>query len=584
MKQRAGSKREQTFLQGALILTLSMAIVKVIGALFKIPLAKYLGGEGYGYFLTAYNLYNPIFTLASAGFPIAISRMISESLARKRFRDVRQVHRVSIPIFLTTGGVGFLLMFGGAFIYVKVIDAPGAIYSMLALSPTILFACLMSIYRGYYQGMSNMVPTAISEVIEALCKLLLGLGFCIGIIKLGMNEYYASGTVFGVPYQTEELAHSAILPFASAGAILGITVGSVAGFLFLLVRHRLRGDGFTREEFTQSPPARSARNTLRSLIRIAVPVGIGALILNLAGFVDATLIQRRLKSVMDSSSAVLLNIYKGLIPQESIAKGAVHTYLYGCYGYAGNIMMIIPAITQTFGISALPAVTVAWTNGIHNELKKSIESVLRVSALFTIPAGLGIAFLSNPILNLLYGDSPAEVAIASPVLVVMGFGAIFSAISTPLCSMLQAIGRVDLPVKLLTIGLAIKILLNYTLVGIPDVNIQGASAGTLICYAFVTVASLFFLCRETKVLPNFVSVFLKPLLAGLLCAIAAYATQGLFALVASQTIATVAAICFAVVVYVVALVAFRAINKDDVLMLPKGSKILKLLEKRNWIG
>ena len=241
-------------------------------------------------------------------------------------------------------------------------------------------------------------------------------------------------------------------------------------------------------------------------------------------------------------------------------------------------MMIIPAITQTFGISALPTVTAAWTSGVHKELKKSVEAVLRISALFTIPAGLGIAFLSQPILNLLYGSSPNEVTIAAPVLVVMGFGAIFSAISTPLCSMLQAVGRVDLPVKLLTIGLAVKVLLNYTLVGIPEVNIQGASAGTLVCYAFVTVAALFFLCRETKIIPNFVSVFLKPLLAGLLCAVAAYASQGLLALVINAKIATLIAICLAVLVYIIALFALRAINKDDVLMLPKVKKLQKYLK------
>ena len=152
----------------------SMVIVKIMGMVYKILLSGQYGGVGTGLFNSAYALYNPLFMLSTAGFPIAISRMVSESITKKRYKDVRQIHMLSVPIFIVAGWLCFLAMIVGGFIYVKIIHADNAIFALLCLSPTIFFGCLMSIYRGYFEGMKNMAPTAISEIIEATCKLFLG--------------------------------------------------------------------------------------------------------------------------------------------------------------------------------------------------------------------------------------------------------------------------------------------------------------------------------------------------------------------------------------------------------------------------
>ena len=171
------------------------------------------------------------------------------------------------------------------------------------------------------------------------------------------------------------------------------------------------------------------------------------------------------------------------------------------------------------------------------------------------------------------------------MLTVLGIAAIFTSTSTPLCSMLQAIGRVDLPVKLLSIGVVIKIVLNYTLVGIPAINIQGAGVGTLVCYVFITFFALFFLCREAHVRPDMVSIFLKPLLSAAICAGSAYGSYYLLTqVIPLEKICTIAAVMIAVMIYLVALLLLRAFTKTDLLLLPKGEKIAKALEKRHWIG
>lgn len=579
-------RKNQSFLKGAITLTISMTIGKIIGALFKVPLATILGGEGNGYFLAAYELYIPLYALATAGFPIAISRMVSENVAKGRFKDVRQIHRVSIPIFLITGSIGLLIMVAATPIYVNYIKAPLGKYAMLALAPTLLFSCLMSIYRGYYEGLRNMIPTAISDIIEAVSKLVIGLSLAYAVVKFGMNEYYTKGTVFGKVYETESLAKSATLPFAAAGAILGITIGSVIAYLYLLIDHKLKGDGITNEELTSSPAASSGRETSKNLIKIAIPIGLGAVIMNVASFIDVTLIMKRLDHIMQNTPQLLLNNYKGLINPEIVERGNVHVFLYGCYGCALTIMMLIPAVTQAFSISALPSVTTAWSSGEYKKIKNSIESVLKITTLVTIPAGLGIMVLSYPIMNLAYGSggTHSEVLIASNVLVLLGVAGIFMSTSTPICSMLQAIGRVDLPVKLLSIGVLMKIGLNYLLVGIPEINIQGAGAGTLVCYAFVTISAMYCLCKETKIVPDLNMVLIKPLLASITCAAGAYVSYSVFSRFISSKLSTMISIIIAVIIYVISLFLFKAITSNDIKMIVKSKKIVKTLEKCGLIS
>ena len=161
--------------------------------------------------------------------------------------------------------------------------------------------------------------------------------------------------------------------------------------------------------------------------------------MNVASLVDSTLIQRRLYDIMQNNPEELTAIYKDLIAQELVENDKVHTTLYGCYGYAATLMMLIPAITQTFGISALPSVTRAWTEGSPKKIKASIESVIRITMLVTIPAGLGLSVMAKPIMSLLYSDggNTATVDTAASVLVILGIAAIFTSTSTPLCSMLQ---------------------------------------------------------------------------------------------------------------------------------------------------
>lgn len=577
--------KRQSFLHGALIMMLAMVIERLIGALFKIPLTWILTPTGNGYFSNAYSLYAPLYSLATAGFPIAISRLVSENTVRGRYRDVRQIHKASIRIFLLLGLLSFSIMFFGARPYANFVlsgSPENALPAIYVLAPAVFFTSMMSIYRGYYEGLRNMYPTAISEVIEALCKLIFGLSAAALIVWQGMREYAASGTVFGAAVQSEDYAKLATLPFAAAGAIFGVTLGGMIGFLFLWSYHRRNGDGITHEMLVHSPKPRPMRVTSSQLIHTAIPVALGSLAVNLSTLVDSTFLQLRIKDIMDSSPQILLNMYRGIIPQSDIQLNLVPSFLYGCFGNATLLFMLVPGITQALGVSALPNVTAAWTQGDPKRIKHSIESVLRMVTLIAFPSGLGLSLLATPIANLMFGAGNAP-EITGKILIVLGLAAIFASISTPINSMLQAIGRVDLPVKLLAMGLVVKVVLNYTLVGIPEINVMGAGTGTLVCYFLITFLALYFLIRETKVMPNLFAIFVKPILAAIIADGCAWMIQKYVANIISENLATLIAIACAAFLYVFLILWFRALSRQDIIMLPKGQKIVKILEKHHWI-
>lgn len=587
-KIKKSKKVSQSFAAGAFIMAVGMLIVKLAGAAFKVPLAYILGGVGTGYFNNAYSLYNPIYALATAGLPIAISRMVAGDMTRKRYKDVRMIHKISVPLFLTLGLVGCTLMICGSFLYVKFTNSPGSLYSMFMLAPTVFFSCLISIYKGYFEGLRNMIPTAVSEIVEAISKMFFGLGLAWLAGEYGMKEYYANGTVYGIICENVVAARNATLPFASAGAVLGITLGSIMGFLYIFIKYKITGDGITKKELENSEDPRPTKVLIKMLLDISVPIALGAIIMNLAGAIDAMLVQKRLYDIMQNFPQRLLSDYNNLIPDQVVKEGKTHIFLAGCFGYMNTVTMLLYTITQGLGISALPNVTTAWVEGIRGKIKKSIETTLKLTSLIAFPAGLGLSVLSFPIMDLIYNTlgknkQLGEICVSAQIMSIYAIGIIFVAISTPLCSMLQAIGRADVPLKILTVGMIMKVVLNYILVGIPEINIQGAGIGTLVCYLFVCICGLFSLLKNTNIRFNFTDIFLKPIICSLICAASAYASHGLLSHVINYKLSTVLAIFVAIFIYSLALLLTGSITKEDFSEIPKLKKVANILEKYKLI-
>ena len=587
-------------MNGALILTVSMILVKVIGMLYKMPLANVYLLEGKGYFSTAYNLYSPIYAIAITGLPIAIARMVSERMVLERYNDVRQIRKVASRIFLLVGTVGFAVMLLAAYPYAMRYGGINSLPAMFAIAPSLFFCCLMSVYRGYYEGLRNMYPTAISQVIEALCKLILGLVLAILVVNLGNAEFAASGTVFGKIAASESEAADLIYSWSAAASILGITVGTLFGSIYLIARHMLKGDGITKENLLESPAAASNKELRKELIKVAIPIVLSSVVLNVTNFIDNANVKRLLNVMVAKFPEVIQSIYGTAFANGNIVTDARRAnYIWGLYNTTLDFRTLIPTIVTALGVSALPAISAAWAKREKMDVQRIINTILRVSMMIALPAGFGMAVLSKEIMTLFYESSNAGMAEhASKLLIMFGLFTWLMAVSAPIVSMLQGIGRADVPVKTLIIGTAAKLGVNYMLVSNPRINVNGAAIGTVIFFFIVVAGNLYMLLHESKTKLKLTSVLWKPLFCSALCAATAWLFSSLTQRFAPRLVPSLfgdstkllmlaaigLAIAGAVLVYAVTMLLTRAVTADDLEFLPKGKKIGKMLAKHGLLG
>ena len=399
-------------------LAVSLVIVKILGLVFKIPLTNILGGVGMGYYNTAFMLFSPVFSLAIGGLPAAVAKMIAESAARGFYKDVRKIFRVSMGLYFLTGLVGTAVMIFAADFFVHTVKNPNAYWCVVAIAPTVFFGCLISGYRGYFEGLCDMRPTAASQIVEMVFKLAAGLGLAVWVMSYAQKELETTGVVFGTAVQTSKEVIAAALPFAAAASIVGISISNIVGALYLAIRYR-RNDSITAIQRKASPRPESARVLLKRLLAISFPICIGGFVLNITSLIDLLSMMNRLNFLVREHSTELLHVLEGAVP-EGMALVDLPNYLYGCYtGLAVSVFGIIPAIAGVFAKSALPNIASSWARGNRDYTRRNIELVIRITALITVPSGIGISVLAHPILSILFSSRSEEVNIAAPVLAIM---------------------------------------------------------------------------------------------------------------------------------------------------------------------
>ena len=553
-------RKQQSFEYGAIILLCSTALVKIIGAIFKIPLSRLIGDLGFGYFDSAYQLFTPIYSLSMAGLPIAISRVVAEQMQKAKYRDVRKSLKVTKRIFMVTGLGGFLLMLALIYPFVHFTDATGkTVYSLFAIAPSLFFCCIMSAYRGYYEGLRNMYPTAVSDVIEALGKLILGYGFAYIIMKI-----------------TNDVA------LAAAGAMFGVMVGGAAAATFLTLRYKFKGDGIVESELQTAPEPESSKTIAKTIIAIAIPVVVASLANSVSSLVDVSMVKWQLTNMMNQHSDTIREMYKASISDYNVIQAKnglsaltdaeIPTFLYGIRGKAFTLYNLVPTITSVLGVSALPVLATSWTKRDKPLIKRNIESGMKLTALIAMPAGLGFAFLGPEIMSLMY-NTTASVEIGGVMLRIYGLAAFFAGLAIPMTSMLQAIGKEKISLRNVAIGAGLKVVVNFIFVGIPSIHIKGAAIGTFVSYLFIFTANLLSLIKYTGIKPNFYKTMFKPFVAALACGLSTVILD----LSNMGGLGTIIEIAVAAVVYFVVLIIFNTFEPDDVLSLPKGEKLLNLL-------
>lgn len=525
-----------------------VVIMKILGALYKIPLGNILGDDGYGYFNTAYNIYNVFLTLATAGFPVALSRMISEANTLNRPNQARRTFRVALCAFAVIGAVGSLIMFFFHTELAVAMNGPKSAQSILALSPAVLLCCVLSAYRGYCQGNGNMKPTTVGQVLEVLAKVVVGFSIALVFTKQGKS-----------------------LPLCSAGAIFGVVIGSLAALAYMVVYKR-RNYPDTPSEYSDKPTG--SGHILAELLKVGIPITLGASVMSLFTLIDNKLVLYQLQGSAGFSSA------------------AADT-LWGVYSKAMTLYNLPAAFITPLTISVVPSIAACVAAGKHDEGCEIGESSIRISAIICFPMGIGLSVLSTPIMNAVY---PSAHESGGRLLLYMGIASVFVCLALITNSILQAHGNEKYPVFSMLAGGITKIAVNWVLVGNPDINITGAPIGTICCYFVMCVMNYFFLCRCMENRPSLKRMLLRPVISCAAMGAAAWGVYGIAHRAAAgiitdgisrfsadwlQTVlAMLCAIAAAVIVYLIMIIGSRAVTKDDMKLIPKGEKIARLLHIR----
>lgn len=524
-------QQNNTFFGGAAILAVGIVLVKIISMFYKMPLVNMLG-SGYTDFTAAFNVFNILLMISTAGVPVAVSKMISEANVSGRRNQVHKIFQVTFLFFLFVGLICTLVMYFGADFFASVMNDSKAAACMRVLAPSVMLVSGLAAFRGYAQGHRHMTPSSVSQIIEALFKLIVGLSLAWYLIKVvGAPDY-----------------------IGAAGAIVGVTVSEMAALLYMAGNfvHTWR-----LEPANPTDRPDSTLSILKTCLTLAIPITLTSSSTSIITAVDNSLVLGRLQ-------------HAGLLLTEDAARD-----LMGNYTGVQTVYQIPAALMVAITASVIPAVTVCFTQRNRTGAAKIVGSSLKTAALIAMPSGMGMVVLGQPIVRLLFPE--LDPAIAGSILSILGVANVFVCLMLVANSILQAHGILILPIFTMLVGGVVMVLFDFFMVGTVRFNIYGSPIGTCICYAITCCLDLFIVSRVVPGCPNYAKLFSKILVATLIMGAGAWAIYGLASRIVGNNMAVLLAICVAVVLYAALIVLFRVINKDDLSLMPKGRAIGRLL-------
>ncbi len=541
------NNKKKSFLNGAFILAIAGLICKVIGAVYKIPLRNEIGAVAMGIYTTVYPIYTFLLIFSTSGIPTAISKLVAEERSKGNAKGAHKVFLSSLKMLVFIGGLTTALMLLGA---QAIADALliDSWEPVVAIAFSLLFVSLLSAYRGYYQGMQNMMPTAITQIVEQIIKLIAGFYFAIS-----WNNQF--GPVMG-----------------AAGALFGITISELVAFITIFVLYQKDKKKFLT--FSDSKDANG--KYLKRLLAIAIPMTIGGAVKPLVDTVDSVMAKSILENALSYGS----------------------NYINALFGFlkndCGTLINMPSVLTVALSMSLVPAVSDALSSEGEGEVRRISQTGLKLALIFGLPCTVGFFTLAKEILSLLYiykTDSfdtvtltgAQQLGFAQDFLMILSFGVLFLAIIQTAAGILQGLGKVLIPVINLAIGMAVKIILNLVLIPIPELNIYAVPLGTVACYAIAAILDVIFVIKHTCLRFDFKHSLALPLLSTAIMAAVIYLLKIPFAEIliggGISKLVTVGIILVAATVYLVALVLLKVFDENDLDFLPGGRRVIKLFNK-----
>ena len=531
---------KKVFFSGVLLLTLSTILVKVVGLLYKIPMLSYLGSEGMGYFHSAYEIYAVFCIIATAGLPVALSVLISAALAEGREREAERIWQVSLTLFVIIGLLGSIVMWAFARPICRWIRSEDALGCIISIAPTLFFVCVSSAIRGYFQGYQKMMPTAVSQLLEALGKL-----------------------IFGLLFAHIALSRGASVPVLAAAAGWGVTAGTVLSTLYLAFeRLRFRKKSIDRVD---NDVPRRGHSVEKKLLRIALPITLGSFLISLTKVVDMSMILRRLQAIGYTSAEA--------------------NEAYGSYTtLAISVFALLPTLLNSIALPLVPILSSAIAGGDRVTEHKMIELSYRINAIIAIPASIGITLFAKPILSLLFGGQMQAVETAAPLLSLLGISVFLSCMITATNSILHAYREVKKPIYSTLAGVVIKGVTAYILIGIPAIGLWGAPISSFFCNATIVMMNMYFVSKFCSQI-DVKSLFVYPTLLGLLTVGIGYGEYLVLSKHYSENaLTTLISMATAALLYLVLGCLFGLISQEDISALPMGKKICSILGKLHLLS
>lgn len=536
---------KKTFLKGAAILGIAGLLVQVMGAIFRIPLGNIIGDEGMGYYQTAYPIYVFLLVFSTNGAPAAISKMTSERIAIGRADEAHRVFKLSFVLMAAFGIAASSLIYFGANTIISIMSGhPDAYYAMAAIAPALLFVPIMSVFRGYFQGMQDMGPTAASQLVEQAVRVAAGLTLAFVLLSKGVK-------------------------YAAAGGTSGASIGPVAGVLVLIIIYMRRRKKILdeMEESSKEGSAdekESAASILKTLFLISIPITIGVSILPIMNMADVALVMGRLQAA-------------GFSVEEANA-------LYGqLTGLAGPIINIPMALALSMALSMVPAIAAAHGAGDDAFLAENVRLGLRTSIIIGCPCSFGLMALAEPIMRLLYPMQTESAVSSASCLFILAIGVVFLCAAQTMAGALQGLGKPGIAVWSLLGGLAAKCVVTYILTSIPSLNVDGAAIGSTVGYIVIGLANFIAVRKMTGITFDMKLSVLKPLFSSIVMYAAVVLVYKVCSGFLGNSIATLLAIAIGATLYGILLLKSKAITGEEIETLPKGKKLAGLCRKLRLI-
>lgn len=536
-------EKKNSFVGNVLVLMVAQAVIKVLGLVYKLVITNLdgFGDVGNGYYSAGYQIYTVLLLISSQGIPGALAKLVSEKIAIGEYKAAHRIFKIALWVFGVIGGTCSILLFASSsFIATNMLNVPDVKYVLMVLSPAIFFVSVSAVIRGYFMGLGNMKPSGTSQMLEQLFNCILSITFVYATI--GKDAYI----------------------MAAAGN-LSTTVAILLSSIYIASYYKLKNKGYAEmyKDVEQKETPKPVKSIVRTILMCSVPMTIGSVITAISTMIDTVTVSNCTQIA-----------YTGILESKEALEQMAMKFA-GILSKVETITNLPIAVNLAFSSALVPAISAALARKDKGEAAKKISFSVTASLIIILPCAIGFIVLADPILRMLYPNASD----GAPILQIAAVTMLFVAISQTLNGALFGLNKMYVPAIAIAIGSVIKIVLNVVLIRNPNINIYGAAISSFVCQFICFVITWRTTKAELDLKMDLIKNIIKPLFAGGLMAGVIFMGYKILSPFVGNTILTMLMICVGAVVYLVAIVYIKVLDKDEVLALPMGDKIYNVLKK-----